>query len=54
MSMALENTSAERIQEIVEKQRAFYASGVTRDLQWRKAQLKAFNAGLKKWEPTLF
>jgi len=51
--MALENTSAERIQEIVEKQRAFYASGVTRDLQWRKAQLKAFNAGLKKWEKPL-
>ena len=51
--MALENTSAERIQEIVQKQRAFYASGVTRDLKWRKAQLRAFNAGLKKWEKPL-
>ena len=51
--MALENTSAERIQELVEKQRAFYATGVTRDVKWRKAQLKAFNAGLKKWEKPL-
>ena len=51
--MALENTSAERIQELVEKQRAFYATGVTRDVKWRRQQLKAFNAGLKKWEKPL-
>ena len=51
--MALENTSAERIQELVEKQRAFYATGTTRDVKWRKQQLKAFNAGLKKWEKPL-
>ena len=48
--MALENTSAERIQTLVEKQRAFYATGTTRDLKWRRQQLKNFNAGLKKWE----
>ena len=48
--MALENTSAERIQELVEKQRAFYATGTTRSLQWRRQQLKNFNAGLQKWE----
>ena len=52
--MALENTSPERIQELVEKQRAFFATGTTRDIQWRKQQLKAFNAGLKKWEKPLF
>ena len=51
--MAIENTSAERIQELVQKQRAFYASGATRPVAWRKAQLKAFNAGLKKWEKPL-
>jgi len=51
--MAIENTTSERIQELVEKQRAFYATGVTRDVNWRKAQLKAFNAGLKKWEKPL-
>ena len=51
--MALENTSAERIQELVERQRAFYATGTTRNVKWRKQQLKAFNAGLKKWEQPL-
>ena len=44
----MENTSAARIQELVEKQRAFYATGVTRDVAWRKQQLKAFKAGLQK------
>jgi len=51
--MVIENTSAERIEELVLKQRAFYASGVTRDVKWRKQQLKTFNAGLKKWEKPL-
>ena len=51
--MTLENTTPERIQELVQKQRAFYATGTTRDLKWRKAQLKAFNKGLGKWEPAL-
>ena len=48
--MAMENTSAERIEELVEKQRAFYATGTTRDIKWRVGQLKAFKAGLEKWE----
>ncbi len=48
--MAVENTSSERIQELVEKQRAFYATGTTRDTAWRKARLKDFMAGLQKWE----
>ena len=51
--MAIENTSVERIQELVEKQRAFYATGTTRDVRWRKQQLKAFKAGLQKWEKPL-
>ena len=51
--MAIENTTAERIQELVEKQRAFYATGTTRDVKWRKAQLKAFKVGLQKWEKPL-
>ena len=51
--MALENTSAERIQELVEKQRAFFATGTTRDVKWRKEQLKAFDKGLRKWEKPL-
>ena len=51
--MAIGNTSNERIRELVEKQRAFFASGVTRKVDWRVAQLKAFAAGLKKWEKPL-
>ena len=51
--MVIENTSAERIQELVEKQRAFYATGTTRDVKWRKQQLKAYLAGLQKWEKPL-
>ena len=51
--MAIENTSAERIQALVEKQRAFYATGTTRDVKWRKQQLKAFQTGLHKWEKPL-
>ena len=51
--MAIENTSAERIEELVKKQRAFYAGGTTRNVRWRTDQLKAFNAGLKKWEKPL-
>jgi aldehyde dehydrogenase (NAD+) len=51
--MAIENTTPGRIQELVEKQRAFYATGTTRDVQWRKRQLKAFKAGLRKWEKPL-
>ncbi|MBR6305827.1 MAG: aldehyde dehydrogenase family protein [Bacteroidales bacterium] len=51
--MSLENTAPERIEKLVLKQRAFYATGTTRDVKWRKSQLKAFNAGLKKWEKPL-
>ncbi|MBR1705260.1 MAG: aldehyde dehydrogenase family protein [Bacteroidales bacterium] len=51
--MALENTTPERIEELVLRQRAFYATGVTRDIDWRRFQLKQFNQGLKKWEKTL-
>ena len=46
----MENTSAERIEELVLKQRAFYAAGTTRDIKWRIGQLKAFKKGLEKWE----
>ena len=46
----MENTSAERIEELVLKQRAFFATGTTRDVNWRIRQLKAFKKGLEKWE----
>ena len=49
----MENTSAERIRELVERQRAFFAAGTTRDVKWRIARLKAMKAGLEKWEKAL-
>ncbi len=51
--MALENTSPERIEQLVLSQRAFYATGVTRSVAWRRQQLKNFKAGLSKWEKPL-
>ena len=51
--MAIENTSPERIQELVLKQRALFATGVTRDIDWRRFQLRQFQQGLKKWEKPL-
>ena len=51
--MELENTSPERIAELVRKQRAFFATGVTRDIAWRRHQLQQFLSGLKKWEKPL-
>ena len=48
--MAIENTSPERIEELVLKQRALFACGITRDINWRKFQLKQFLSGLRKWE----
>ena len=50
---SLENTSSAKIEQLVLAQRQFFASGVTRDVKWRKAQLKAFKAGLEKWEKPL-
>ena len=51
--MALENTTPERIEELVGKQRAFFATGVTRDIDWRRFQLDLFLKGLQKWEKAL-
>ena len=49
----MENTPTERIEQLVLKQRAFYATGVTRDIPWRRFQLRQFHEGLKKWEKPL-
>ena len=51
--MAIENTSSERIEELVGKQRAFFATGTTRDIDWRRSQLRQFQEGLRKWEKPL-
>ena len=51
--MKIENHSPERIGEIVEKQRAFFASGATLPYKFRREQLKKLQGALKKWEKQL-
>ena len=51
--MQIDNTPFGRIDRLVLGQRSFFASGVTRDVAWRKRQLKALGAALEKWEKPL-
>ena len=51
--MKIENHSPERIKEIIEKQRAFFASGDTLSYEFRREQLKKLLEALKKWEKAL-
>ncbi len=51
--MALTSTSAERIAEIRERQRRYFAGGSTLDVNVRKANLKAFERAVLKWEKPL-
>lgn len=46
----MENTSVERIDAILAAQKAYFATGVTRDVKFRKEQLRKFQAGLNKWQ----
>lgn len=49
----MENTSFERIDEIVSSQKEFFRSGVTLDPSWRRSQLKAYLKSMEKWEKPL-
>ena len=51
--MTIHNTPSERIAALVQAQRSFFATGATRDVAWRKQQLRALKAGLEKWEKPL-
>ena len=51
--MTLSNTTSERIEALAGGQRAFFATGVTRDIRFRKQQLKALRSALQKWEKPL-
>ena len=46
----MENTTIERINDRILKQRAFFKSGRTKDVCFRKEMLRAFEKGLRKWE----
>lgn len=49
----MENTSIEKIQNIAEAQKAFFRSGATLDLKFRKEMLRKFLAAFEKWEKRL-
>ncbi|MBO6168454.1 MAG: aldehyde dehydrogenase [Bacteroidales bacterium] len=51
--MAIDNTPAAKIEALVSAQRLFYAGGTTRDIGFRKQQLRALRAGIQKWEKPL-
>ena len=51
--MAIENTTTERIEQIVAAQRNLFRSGVTLDLKYRLNALKALKSALHRWEKQL-
>lgn len=51
--MQITNTPSDTITALVQAQRDFFATGATRDIAWRKQQLRALKAGLEKWEKPL-
>ena len=48
------NTAPERIRELNELQRQYFASGVTRDLRFRKEMLRKLLGAIKTWEKALY
>ena len=48
------NTDSARIQELNRLQREYYATGVTRDLRFRKAMLRKLLSAIKQWEKPLY
>ena len=51
--MAIENTTSERIQQIVATQKKFFRSGATLDLKHRLNTLKTLKSALRRWEKPL-
>ncbi len=49
----MENTSAEKILSISQAQKAFFGTGTTLDVKFRKAMLRKFLAAMEKWEDKL-
>ena len=49
----MENTSVEKISHIRQAQKAFYESGVTREVKFRKQMLHKMLAAMEKWEGKL-
>ena len=51
--MELENTTIEQIISIKEAQKAYFASGATLDIDFRKSMLRKFLSAMEKWEAKL-
>lgn len=49
----IDNTPENRIEELVLRQREFFATGKTRSIPFRKEMLRKFESGLRKWEKPL-
>lgn len=49
----MENTTTERVVEIVAAQKEFFRSGKTLDIEYRLSALRALKAALKRWEKPL-
>lgn len=50
----MEETTKEKISQIVLAQREYFKSGATRGLDFRMAQLKKLQAAITKWEPKIY
>ena len=50
----MENTTPERIQELNRLQRDYFASGVTRDLAFRRQMLRKLLTAIQRWEQPLY
>ena len=50
----MENTSVEKIKEIIESQRLYFRSNATLDLDFRKEMLHRLDAAIVRWEPELY
>ena len=51
--MKIENTTKDRIENVVKMQREYFASGVTLSCEFRRRQLKKLQSALKQWEKPL-
>ena len=49
----MENTSTEKIQDIVSAQKKYFASGATLDIAFRKDMLRRLSEAMNKWEDRL-
>ena len=51
--MKIENTTKDRIENVVKMQREYFASGATLSYEFRRRQLKKMQSALKQWEKPL-